>query len=100
MPKNASRPIDHVPAAGARTGHANGSETTDVGLNASDANLEDGEGILSPHLSPRSPRSPYNTTHSSKPAPLNYMPGSQDSPPSPSSAVSLVSSSQIPTVSL
>jgi len=100
MPRNASRPIDHVPAAGARTGHANGSETTEVGLNASDANLEDGEGTLSPHLSPGSARGPYNTTHSSKPAPLNYMPGSQDSPPSPSSAVSLVPSSQIPTVSL
>ena len=100
MPKNVSRPIDHVPAAGARTGHANGSETTEVGLNASDANLEDGEGTFSPNLSPQSAQSPYNTMHSQKPAPLHYMPGSQDSPPTPSSAVSLVPSSRIPTVSL
>ena len=31
MPKDAPRPIDHVPAAGARTGHANGAETTEAG---------------------------------------------------------------------
>lgn len=100
MPKNSSRPIDHVPAAGARTGHANGAETTEVGLNASDANLEDGEGTLSPHLSPGPSQSTYNATHSPKPTPLSYMPGNQDSPPSPSSPASLIPPSQIPTVSL
>lgn len=100
MPKNVPRPIDHIPTAGARSGHANGAETTEFGLSASDANLEDGEGILSPRLSPGTSQSPFNMTHSPKQAPLNYMPGSQNSPPSPPSAVSLVPSSQIPAVSL
>jgi hypothetical protein len=48
MPKNVPRPIDHVPTAGARNGHANGAETTEAGLGVADANLEDGEGTLSP----------------------------------------------------
>lgn len=48
MPKKVPRPIDHVPAAGTRNGHANGTETTEAGLRAADASLEDGEGTLSP----------------------------------------------------
>lgn len=48
MPENVPRPIDTVPTAGTRTGHANGAETTEAGLGATDANLEDGEGTLSP----------------------------------------------------
>jgi hypothetical protein len=100
MPKDAPRPIDHVPAAGARSGHANGAETTEAGLRASDANLEDGEGTLSPQRSPGPSRGRYDPILSPKPAPLNYMPGSQDSPQSPSTPVLLVPSSQIPAVSL
>jgi len=100
MQNNVSRPIDHVPAAGARSGHANGAETTEIGLSASDANLEDGEGTLSPHLSPGSSRGSYSTVLSPKSAPLNYMPGSQDTPLSPVTPIPLVPSSQIPTVSL
>ena len=96
MPKNVPRPIDHVPAAGARAGHANGAETTEVGLSASDAHLEDGEGPLLPHLSLGPSRIPFNA----KPTPLSYMLGNQNSPPTPSSPVSLIPSSQIPTVTL
>jgi len=100
MPKNEPRPIDHVPAAGARSGHANGAETTEVGLGASDANLEDGEDSFSPQLSSGSSQSSYNAVLSQKPAPLSYMPGNQNTPPSPATPISLVPSSQIPTVSL
>lgn len=55
MPVNTPRPIDHVPTAGARTGHANGAETTEAGLGATDANLEDGEGTLSPRTTQDTP---------------------------------------------
>ncbi|KAF9647517.1 hypothetical protein BDM02DRAFT_3156138 [Thelephora ganbajun] len=64
MPKKVPRPIDHVPTAGARTGHANGAETTEIGLSASDANLEDGEGTLSPYLSPGPSRGLPGSTYS------------------------------------
>lgn len=63
MPQKIPRPIDHIPSAGTRTGHANGAETTGTGLSATDANLEDGEGMVSPHLSPGPARAPHNTGH-------------------------------------
>lgn len=99
MPKNVPRPIDHVPTAGARSGHANGAETTEIGLGAPDANLEDGDGPLSPRLPPELSQDSYNTVDSPTSPPLNYMSGRQDNPLSPTSAVSLVSPMQIPTAS-
>jgi hypothetical protein len=83
MPQNVSRPIDHVPTAGTRTGHANGAETTKPGLRATEASLEDGEGTLSSHPHPG---------HSANPA--------LQSPPIPSINVELVQSSKMSEVSL
>ena len=99
MPKNIPRPIDHVPTAGARSGHANGAETTEIGLGAPDANLEDGDGPLSPRFPPEPSQDSYDTIDSPTSPPLNYMPGHQDSSLSPTSAVSPVRPVQIPAAS-
>lgn len=47
-------PIDQVPHAGARAGTADGIETSEDGLGATDSDLEDGAGATA-YLSPRSP---------------------------------------------
>jgi len=41
-------PIDMVPSAGARAGHANGVETTSTGIANLDSQLEDGEALMTP----------------------------------------------------
>ncbi|KAF8807239.1 hypothetical protein BYT27DRAFT_7164554 [Phlegmacium glaucopus] len=52
----AKAPIDMVPSAGARAGHANGVETTETGIANLDSQLEDGETLTTPttHTSPQS----------------------------------------------
>ena len=51
----ARAPIDMVPSAGARAGHANGVETTETGIANLDSQLEDGEALMTPELtSPQS----------------------------------------------
>lgn len=46
-------PIDMVPSAGARAGHADGIETTENGIANLDSQLEDGEALKTPeHTSP------------------------------------------------
>ena len=50
-------PIDTVPSAGARAGHADGVETTGTGIANLDSQLEDGEVLKTPehkHTSPQS----------------------------------------------
>jgi hypothetical protein len=48
-------PIDMVPSAGARIGHADGVETTGTGIANLDSQLEDGETLTTPtHTSPQS----------------------------------------------
>ena len=48
-------PIDTVPSAGARAGHADGVETTGSGIANLDSQLEDGEALKTPkHTSPQS----------------------------------------------
>lgn len=41
-------PIDMVPSAGARAGHADGVETTRTGIANLDSQLEDGEALTAP----------------------------------------------------
>jgi hypothetical protein len=51
----ARAPIDTVPSAGARTGHADGVETTGTGIANLNSQLEDGEVLTTPkYTSPRS----------------------------------------------
>jgi len=51
----ARAPIDMVPSAGAREGHADGFETTGTGIANLDSQLEDGEALKIPeHTSPQS----------------------------------------------
>lgn len=48
-------PIDMVPSAGARAGHADGVETTGTAIANLDSQLEDGETLPTPeHASPQS----------------------------------------------
>lgn len=48
-------PIDMVPSAGARAGHADGVETTGTGISNLDSQLEDGEALkTSEQTSPQS----------------------------------------------
>jgi hypothetical protein len=47
-------PIDMVPSAGARAGHADGVETTGTGIANLDSQLEDGEASPQSHTSPQS----------------------------------------------
>jgi hypothetical protein len=50
-----SAPIDMVPSAGARAGHADGVETTGTGIANLDSQLEDGENLTThEHTSPKS----------------------------------------------
>ena len=81
MPENVSRPIDHVPTAGTRTGHANGVETTKFGLGASDDGLEDAERTLSSHPSPGSSQALYNVGYPTESPSPNCVPGSPNPPP-------------------
>ena len=57
-------PIDMVPSAGARAGHADGIETTEPGIANSDLHIEDGDDRLSVpspsiHTSPPSSTAQY-----------------------------------------
>jgi len=48
--ENRVAPIDHVPRAGARTGHSDGVETSLPSVGTAD--IEGGEGPLTPNVSP------------------------------------------------
>jgi len=54
-------PIDMVPSAGARVGHADGIETTEPGISNIDLQVEDGDDRLS-ISSPSSHTSPQSST--------------------------------------
>ncbi|KAI0076265.1 hypothetical protein K474DRAFT_1663248 [Panus rudis PR-1116 ss-1] len=84
------RPIDHVPAAGARTGLPNGVETTDTGLGALD--LEDPEANPSrrnSYLSATDILSPTSSSTGTRPKSSSTLsprsPSTSAYPPSPSS---------------
>ena len=70
----AAGPIDMVPGAGARSGTADGTETTAPGLAAADSNLEDGHG--SPLMVPQR----LSVGSSRSPSPLRPLAGPSRSP--------------------
>lgn len=72
------RPIDQIPGAGARSGHANGQETTERGVVPEDAYLEDGLHSAAGFISPMSLSGPSTPTTGLSSAP--FLPSSSRIP--------------------